>query len=207
MNPFEYFLQYKATQLLKEAYMSLVTKQALSGSLKKLLTEKTLDKITISEICGNCGLNRQSFYYHFSNIYDLVSWTLKTDVSEQIEGKINYNGWQEGFKEVLTFCKNNKIIIYNLYHSQGKGTLEEGLKEFVINLLLKVIDDQIERFDVTVSDENREFIAIYNMYAFVGIVMLWIDKGMEEEPSVLIKRVHTLIEGDFKKAFLSFSNE
>jgi len=37
--------------------MSLVTKQALSLSLKKLLTEKTLDKITISEICGDCGLN------------------------------------------------------------------------------------------------------------------------------------------------------
>jgi len=187
--------------------MSLVTKQALSGSLKKLLTEKTLDKITISEICGNCGLNRQSFYYHFSNIYDLVSWALKTDVSEQIEGKINYKGWQEGFKEVLTFCKNNKVIIYNLYHSQGKATLEEGLKEFVINLLLKVIDDQIERFDVAVSDENRKFIATYNMYAFVGIVMLWIDEDMEEDPTILIKKVHTLIEGDFKKAFLSFSNE
>jgi probable dihydroxyacetone kinase regulator len=187
--------------------MSLVTKQGLSNSLKKLLTQKTLDKITITEICDGCGLNRQSFYYHFSNIFDLVSWSLKSDVNAQLKGKINYNGWKDGFTGVLSFCRNNKLIIYNLYHSQGKSVLEEGLKEYVINLLLKVIDDQIERFDITVTEQNRLFIASYNMYAFVGTVMLWIDKDMEENPCILIKQINTLIEGDFKKALLSFSNE
>jgi hypothetical protein len=38
-------------------------------------------------------------------------------------------------------------------------------------------------------------------------MMYWIDKDMEEEPCILIKKIHTLIEGDFKKALLSFSNE
>ena len=187
--------------------MSLVTKQALSLSLKKLLTEKTLDKITISEICSDCGLNRQSFYYHFSNIFDLVSWTLKKDVNDQLKGKINFNSWREGFIIVLSFCRNNKVMIYNLYHSQGKDVLEEGLMEYVMNLLLKVIDDQIERFNIKVTEEDRVFIASYNMYAFVGIIMLWINKNMEEDPYLLIKRIHTLIEGDFKKALLAFSNE
>jgi hypothetical protein len=74
-----------------------------------------------------------------------------------------------------------------------------------MDLLLKVIDDQIERFDIKVTEENRVFIASYNMYAFVGIIMLWINKDMEEDPCILIKKIHTLIEGDFKKALLSFS--
>ncbi len=188
-----------------EAYISLVTKKALSHSLKKILTEKTLDKITISEICGNCGLNRQSLYYHFSNIFDLVSWTLKKDVIDQLKDKINYNGWQEGFTKVLFFCRDNKVMIYNLYHSQGRDVLEEGLREYVMDLPLKVIDDQISRFNIKVIEKSRVFIASYNMYAFVGIMMFWIDKDMEEEPCLLIKRIHTLIEGDFKKALLSFS--
>lgn len=185
--------------------MSLVTKQALSSSLKNLLSQKTLDKITITEICVDCGLNRQSFYYHFSNIFSLVSWTLKSDVNTKLKGKINYNDWKEGFKGVLYFCKDNKILIYNLYHSQGKSVLEEGLKEYVIDLLLKVIDDQIQRFNIKVPQNNRLFIASYNMFAFVGIVMLWIDKDMQEPPCLIIEQINTLIEGDFKKALLAFS--
>ena len=57
-------------------------------------------------------------------------------------------------------------MIYNLYHSQGKDVLEEGLMEYVMNLLLKVINDQIERFNIKVTEEDRVFIASYNMYAF-----------------------------------------
>lgn len=45
--------------------MSQLTKLALENSLKKLLTEKPLNRITISEITNDCGVNRMTFYYHF----------------------------------------------------------------------------------------------------------------------------------------------
>ena len=52
--------------------MSQITKRALEASLKKLLTKKPLDKITITDITEDCGINRMTFYYHFKDIYDLV---------------------------------------------------------------------------------------------------------------------------------------
>ncbi|MGD1819675.1 MAG: TetR/AcrR family transcriptional regulator, partial [Pleomorphochaeta sp.] len=85
--------------------MSTVTKKALAYSLKKLLETKTLDKITISEIVDDCDLNRQSFYYHFSNIYELVQWTFSKDVEKQLQNKVNYKNWQEGFLVILSYCK------------------------------------------------------------------------------------------------------
>lgn len=45
--------------------MSQMTKQALANSLKSLLQKKTLNKITIKDIVDDCGVNRQTFYYHF----------------------------------------------------------------------------------------------------------------------------------------------
>ena len=45
--------------------MSLLTEKALAASLKKLLEKKTLDKITVKDITDDCGVNRQTFYYHF----------------------------------------------------------------------------------------------------------------------------------------------
>ena len=54
--------------------MSQITKNALAASLKKLLSKKELSKITITNITEECGVNRQTFYYHFKDIYDLLEW-------------------------------------------------------------------------------------------------------------------------------------
>ena len=54
--------------------MSQTTKRALEASLKKLLLQKPLNKITINDITEDCGVNRMTFYYHFKDIYDLVDW-------------------------------------------------------------------------------------------------------------------------------------
>jgi probable dihydroxyacetone kinase regulator len=186
--------------------MSLVTKNALGDSLKKFLKTKTLDKITIQEIVDECGLNRQSFYYHFSNIYDLVSFTFAKDVEDSLKDKVNYDDWKEGFLVVLNYCRNNSLVIYNLYHSRGKSIIEEELKTSVTKLLLRVIEGEIAELDIIVSDRDKKFIANYNMFAFVGLVMLWIDSNMEEDPKLLIEKISTLIKGDFKKALFAFSS-
>lgn len=55
--------------------MSQITKYALENSLKNLLLQKPLDKITISDITDDCGISRMTFYYHFKDIYDLVEWS------------------------------------------------------------------------------------------------------------------------------------
>ena len=51
--------------------MSNITKKALASSLKKILSKKEFNKITINDITEDCGVNRQTFYYHFKDIYDL----------------------------------------------------------------------------------------------------------------------------------------
>ena len=52
--------------------MSDITKRAIGASLKNLLREKKLNKITVQDIADDCGINRQTFYYHFQDINDLV---------------------------------------------------------------------------------------------------------------------------------------
>ena len=59
--------------------MSQITKRALEQSLKNLLLQKPLTKITINDIAGDCGINRMTFYYHFKDIYDLVEWSCMED--------------------------------------------------------------------------------------------------------------------------------
>lgn len=67
--------------------MSNITKQALEASLKRLLLQKPLTKITIADITEDCGVSRMTFYYHFQDIYDLVEWACFEDASRALDGK------------------------------------------------------------------------------------------------------------------------
>ncbi len=82
--------------------MAQTTKRALAASLKKLLAQKPLDKITIVDIVTDCEVNRQTFYYHFQDIYDLMDWIFVSEATQVIQGKKTYNTWQQGFCRFLS---------------------------------------------------------------------------------------------------------
>ena len=70
--------------------MSDSTKYALARSLKKVLEKKSLDKITITDITDDCGVNRQTFYYHFHDIYELIEWMYITVANRAIGDNRTY---------------------------------------------------------------------------------------------------------------------
>ena len=104
--------------------MSQTTKKALAASLKKLLGEKPLDKITIIDIVEDCEVNRQTFYYHFKDIYDLVEWTFLNESIKAIDGNNTYDTWQQGFLQIFEYVLSNKALVINVFHSVAREHLE-----------------------------------------------------------------------------------
>ena len=76
------------------------TKQALEASLKHLLLQKPLDKITISDLTKDCGISRMAFYYHFKDIYDLVEWSCLEDAKRALDEKKTYETWQQALDDI-----------------------------------------------------------------------------------------------------------
>ena len=97
--------------------MSQVTKRALVASLKNQLLKKPLDKVTISDITDDCGISRMTFYYHFKDIYDLIEWAFEEEASRILEGKKDYDTWQQGYLRIFEDLNANKPFIMNVYRS------------------------------------------------------------------------------------------
>lgn len=69
-----------------------ITKQALVSALKDLLEDNSFEKISVAAICERCGMNRKSFYYHFKDKYELVTWVYDTEFLSVVV-KEGANGW------------------------------------------------------------------------------------------------------------------
>ena len=165
--------------------MSQVTKRALEASLKKLLLERPLDKITVTDIAEDCGINRMTFYYHFRDIYDLVEWACQEDARRILDGKRTYTTWQEGFRRILDGLIDNRPFILNVYRSVRREQVETFLF-------------QVPRGEV--REEDKAFLADFYKYAFVGLVLDWIRTGMKGEPAELARRVELVVSGSFAQA-------
>ena len=118
--------------------MSQTTKRALEASLKNLLLQKPLNKITINDITEDCGISRMTFYYHFKDIYDLVEWACAEDAARALEGKKTYNTWQEGFLNIFHAVLENKPFIMNVYRSVSRERIEQYLNPLIRSLILGV---------------------------------------------------------------------
>ena len=120
--------------------MSQMTKRALVASLKELMAEKPLDKITVTDLTEHCGVNRMTFYYHFKDIYDLVEWACVEEAARALAGKKTYDTWQQGFLQILQSLQKDKVFYINVYHSISREYIEQYLYKLTYDLMIGVVE-------------------------------------------------------------------
>ena len=179
------------------------TKRALEASLKKLLLRKPLNKITISDITDDCGINRMTFYYHFKDIYDLVEWSCQEDASRALAGKKTYETWQQGLLQIFEAVQENKPFILNVYRSVSREQVEQYLYK-MLDPLLRIF---VERLNIPVKEEDKQFIIDFYKYGFVGLALEWIRRDMKADPAIMAERLNTIMQGDLKRALQRFRTD
>lgn len=174
------------------------TKVAMSNALKEQLKKKKLSKITINDIASACNISRMTFYYHFQDIYDLTEWTLEEAAGRAIGENRTYESLQQGFEGLLRELQANQTLILNIYRSMDREMIERYLLKKAESLLMPVVEQ--ESHGLPVNEENKRRVAIFYSYAFLGVLMEWIGKGMAAPPREVVKMVSAIVQGDFRNS-------
>lgn len=174
------------------------TKVAMSNALKEQLKKKKLSKITINDIASACNISRMTFYYHFQDIYDLTEWTLEEAAGGAIGENRTYESLQQGFEGLLRELQANQTLILNIYRSMDREMIERYLLKKAESLLMPVVEH--ESHGLPVNEENKRRVAIFYSYAFLGVLMEWIGKGMAAPPREVVKMVSAIVQGDFRNS-------
>lgn len=168
---------------------SLITKRAIAEALKQLCKEKPFEKISISDITSVCGLNRQTFYYHYQDKYELLSWIYYNENFAAIADDISLENWDQKICELLNNLKREKIFYMNTIKEQEQ-TFESYLFEMTKALFKEAIMILDEKGKLT--EEERDFDAGFYAYGLCGIIMEWVEKGMKMEPKEVADRLKSL---------------
>lgn len=182
--------------------MSNTTKLALEASLKRLLLQKKIDKITIQDLTNDCGISRMSFYYHFQDIYDLVEWACVEDGKRALQDKKTYDTWQEGMCQVFEAVLDNKPFILNVYSTVSREKIESYLYKLTYRLIADVVGEKCVGNDL--PEEDKAFIAEFYKYGFVGIMLDWIGRGMKDDYKMLVERMSTTLRGNITNSIHNF---
>ena len=172
--------------------MAKFTQKAIIATFLEILQDKSLDKITVKDIVEQAEINRNTFYYYYEDIYDLLDYIFEDELrkvlSEAREGCTFY----EEYVRAAAILLNNKQAIRHVYQSKSR--------HIVIDYLAKVTEVFVKRFVVKAAEgyeldeEGVNYITRFYSAAIVGYTMHWIDEGMPEYRERLLKTMSCSFE-------------
>ena len=174
--------------------MSLSTKRAMAEAFKKLLSQRGMDKITVKDIVSDCGISRNTFYYHYQDIYDLLRATLSS-VTETVLSE-NLTTWREGLMACTRFALENRRAVSHIYHSANRDQLERCLNQVTGESMEKLIRYLTQ--GLRVSDEDIGYLTLFYKHAIVGILLEWLENDMKADVEQAISRMAVLLEGNLR---------
>lgn len=166
---------------------SNITKNALAASMKKLMSNKPFAKISVSDICEDCGMNRKSFYYHFKDKYDLVNWIFYKDFICGLD-PASYDSEWELFDDLCVYFYGEREFYKNALEIEGQNSFREYFREAVEPILRHFMSDELE------EEEGRTFYLAFFCEGFLAAIMNWLAEGFQIPPEVFLDTVHQIIE-------------
>lgn len=175
--------------------MSNDMKLQIAQAGERLLNEKNRKKLTVTDIVEECHITRQTFYYHFKDIPDMIMWNIQrkcNHLSTKLSDKKN-------IEEVVEYCLT--IIIEHRQYGEKimASNYGEIVADLVISTMRKAFLELIEKKqffpDNTIAE--KRMIVTYYSYALGGVMKDWDMIGIHDVKTAA-KILIQLASGDIK---------
>lgn len=172
------------------------TKKLIKEAFTKLLSEKGFNNLTVSDITRKAGINRGTFYLHYTDKYDLLEKLENDYINDLKEILLNnpdtkLSNFDEIFPyntlvEVLIYTKNDYEFVASLASENGDPRLNEKFK-MILTSLLKSRINIIEKTKSSKLGIPSEYIYEILVCVPMAIILMWIKNGCVESPSKIAK--------------------
>lgn len=157
--------------------------EKIHKSFIELLQTNELDKISISTICKNTGLNRSTFYANFLDIYDLADKTRHILESEfsNLFADYDYFNDNSGAEKMFEHIKENRLF-YNTYFKLCYDSSH----------LISIYDPK--RAELELDNQDIKYHIEFFRNGLNAIIKLWLSGGCAESP----KQMAEILKMEYK---------
>lgn len=170
--------------------MANFTRRAIKETFLALLEERPLGDITVKDIVERCGINRNSFYYHYQDLPTLMEEIVKEEAEDIIRKYPNVTSIVECYDALIEFASHRRRAIMHIYRSISRETFEQYLMQVSEYFVRSYVDTALEQ--VEIDDADRQTIIDYYKCVGFGLVLEWLNSGMSEEKAKSIRRMFLL---------------
>lgn len=162
--------------------MSKHTQEAMIDVFMELLKEKSFDKITVKEIIEGAEINRNTFYYHYEDIYDLLESAFQREVMKFREDSRPENTFGEEYLRTVRFLMEHKEAIIHLYRSKSRRVIISYVEFAVSSFIGRFVE--VESESTKLSLQGKEYITYFYSDAVLAATLRWVEgkmKGSQED--------------------------
>lgn len=180
--------------------MATSTKQDIVLTLAQCLRERRLDEITVKDLTERCGISRQAFYYHFSDLYDVVKWGIAWEL-EQLAGQMKQDeadskvkdDWEYLLELVKDRMMPNRVVVLNVYRSIERSYVQYHLMESI----RPVFAAEVTKLDRahSVTEAQKQFVTELITTGIVNICLGWLDCGMPSRHMAQLDDFRVVMDG------------
>ena len=156
------------------------TKLLMSEALKRLIKDRPFSKITVQDIVSECNINRNTFYYHFENNYDLLSFTYEQEVQNIVDSFHEANATvPQAMDFVLDYIDKNIPLCTCAYESLGEQQLKIIFEKDLIEFVRATIDYMALQSETKFSEDLKSFVA-YSYSNLLSSQIIWYIRHSED---------------------------
>ena len=170
------------------------TKDKIADTLMRLLANKSLDKITVKLLVSEFGISRQSFYYYFQDIPQLVETIINEDANRVIQEHPSIESVEDCLNAAIRFALENRKAVLHIYHSINRDIYEQYQWRVCEHAVTTYVDGILA--GRTVAEPDRKLMIDYLKCMCFGFVVGWMETGMQEGIQSRFHRICELKRGD-----------
>ena len=107
--------------------MPIDTKQMISDHLTSLLMKKNLEDITVKCLVEDCRISRQTFYYHFQDLTDVIQWKIHQRIQQSLQDSLKAASLKEAIRIFVSGAEENRKLLKKLLDSPRRAYGMTGL--------------------------------------------------------------------------------
>lgn len=191
---------------MKYEVTSLNTKKLFAEALKKIVVQKSFSKVTVSELIRTCNVNRKTFYYHFTDIYDLLKWTLEQEAIDVVKNFDLIIDYEEVILFAMDYIEKNNVFLNNIYYSVSRDELKRFFYSDFIEITTSIIQKVEELTGITLPKEFETFLSSFYTEAIAGTLLEWIVNKEKQDKQQVINYISIIFRSTIPAAVKEYSN-